>query len=96
MELKLQIEKVTGFSSHARGQQILEWLSKFDAVGQAFIVHGDKQRATGLAEAAQKMDVKATAPKRGESFVIEPSYRTKPGRVPPLDKTPVAPSPVDK
>lgn len=96
VELKLQIEKVTGFSSHARGQQILEWLSKFDAVGQAFIVHGDKQRATGLAEAAQKMDVKATAPKRGESFVIEPSNRTKPGKVPPLDKTPVAPSPIDK
>lgn len=95
-EVKLQVEKVTGFSSHARGQQILEWLGQFTSVGQAFVVHGDKDRATGLADAARKMDVQAKAPKRGESFIIEPGHRTKPGAVPTLDSKPVAPSAIDK
>jgi metallo-beta-lactamase family protein len=95
-DIKMRVEKVTGFSSHARGQQILEWLGKFDSVGQVFVVHGDKERATGLADAVCKMDVVAKAPKRNDSFVIEPDRRTKPGKVPALDKKPVAPSPVDK
>lgn len=95
-EIKLQVEKVSGFSSHARGQQILEWLHNFTSVGQVFVVHGDKERATGLADAAKKMEVDARAPKRGESFIIEPQNRVKPGAVPPLDKKPVAPSPNDK
>lgn len=95
-EIKLQVEKVTGFSSHARGQQILEWLNKFTSVGQVFVVHGDKDRATGLADAAKKMGIEARAPKRGESFVIEPQHRVQPGAVPVLDKKPVAPAAVDK
>ena len=90
------METVSGFSSHARGQQILEWLGNFTSVGQVFVVHGDKERATGLADAAKKMDVQAQAPKRGKSFIIEPSHRTKPGAVPALDTKPVAPSPIDK
>ncbi|MFO0814922.1 MAG: MBL fold metallo-hydrolase [Gemmatales bacterium] len=95
-EVKLRIEKVTGFSSHARGEQILDWLSKFDNVGKVFVVHGDKERATGLADAARKMEVDAKAPVRGESFVIEPGQRVKPGKPPVLDKKPVAPAAVDK
>lgn len=95
-DIKLQVEKVTGFSSHARGQQILEWLANFDSVGQVFVVHGDKDRALGMAEAARKMKVEAQAPKRGESFIIESMHRTKPGKVPPLDTKPLAPAPIDK
>ena len=95
-EILIQVERVSGFSSHARGEQILEWLSNFTSVGQVFVVHGDKERATGLAEAAGKMEVAAKAPVRNDSFVIEPDRRSKPGRVPPLDKKPVPPAAIDK
>jgi metallo-beta-lactamase family protein len=96
VEVKLQVEKASGFSSHARGQQILEWLHEFKHVGQIFVVHGDKDRATGLADAAKKMGLPATAPKRGETFTIS-GERVKPGPVPSL-KAPEnkEPAPVDK
>jgi metallo-beta-lactamase family protein len=96
-EIKLQVEKVSGFSSHARGQQILEWLEQFRGVGRVFVVHGDKERATGLADAAVKMQLAAVAPKRGEEFVIEPGHRVKPGKPPGLKADgPGEPAPVDK
>lgn len=93
--VKLQVEKASGFSSHARGQQILEWLHQFKKVGQVFVVHGDKDRATGLADAAKHMGLAATAPKRGETFTIS-GDRVIPGPVPPLKATGQETAPVDK
>jgi metallo-beta-lactamase family protein len=96
VEVKLQVEKAGGFSSHARGQQILEWLHDFKRVGQVFVVHGDKERATGLAEAARKMGLDARAPLRGETFSLR-GERLKPGPVPPLKAADSKdPAPVDK
>lgn len=85
-EIKLQVERVSGFSSHARGEQIMEWLHNFKGVGDVYVVHGDKDRATGLAAAINKMGVHAVAPKRGESFVVG-DQRVKPGAVPKLDQS---------
>lgn len=96
VEVKLQVEKASGFSSHARGGQILEWLHEFRRVGQVFVVHGDQERATGLADAVKKMGLPGTAPKRGETFTIS-GERIKPGPVPPLKAVESKePAPVDK
>lgn len=96
-EIKLTVERVSGFSSHARGQQILEWLSEFKSIGQVFVVHGDAERATGLADAIRKMGIPASAPKRDDSFVPT-GDRVKPGPVPRLaaPAKPVEPAPVDR
>lgn len=95
-EIKLQVEKQSGFSSHARGQQILEWLHEFQSVGAVYVVHGDEERAVGLADAMKKMGVPAFAPKRGETFEVGTNDRVKPGAVPPLENRVVEPAPVDK
>jgi metallo-beta-lactamase family protein len=97
-EIKLQVEKVSGFSSHARGGQILDWLARFQSVGDVYVVHGDGERSTGLAEAIKAMGVNAHAPKRGESFDVGTTRRVKPGRPPALKPAGgvVDPAPVDK
>ncbi|HMO12731.1 MAG TPA: MBL fold metallo-hydrolase [Pirellulaceae bacterium] len=95
VNVELEVDRVSGFSSHATGEQILEWLSEFEAVGPTYIVHGDKDRSTGLAEKAREMGLDATAPERNESFTVK-GERVKPGAVPPLDAKPPAPAIVDQ
>lgn len=94
-EIKLSVEKVSGVSSHARGGRIPGWLSKFESVGQVFVVHGDKKQSTGLAAAAKDMGLNATAPKNGETFTIG-SDRVKPKDPPELNGAPAAMAPIDK
>jgi predicted metal-dependent RNase len=96
-EIKLSVEKVSGFSSHARGQQILEWLAGFKSIGEVCVVHGEAEKAKGLADAISKMGIKAVAPIR--DYTVTPSGdRVKPGPVPPLaaPKQPQGLDPVDK
>ena len=84
VDVKLQVMQQKGFSSHARGQQILEWLGGFKkGVGQVCFVHGDKEKATGMADAAKKMNVEAIAPKRNDTIVIKPQ-RSVAGAAPTL------------
>lgn len=94
-EIKLQVQKVSGFSSHASGQQILEWVSEFREMGDLYVVHGDEDRSTGLAEAASKMNISAVAPKRGETYEVR-GERVKPGPPPSLKKKEAEMAPVDK
>jgi metallo-beta-lactamase family protein len=94
-EIKLQVEKISGFSSHASGQQILEWVAEFKQIGDLYVVHGDEERSTGLADAAKKMNVNAVAPKRGETFIVN-GERVKPGPPPSLTKKDAEMAPVDK
>ncbi|HMP58568.1 MAG TPA: MBL fold metallo-hydrolase [Gemmatales bacterium] len=84
-DIKLQVEKISGFSSHAPGQEILEWVAGFKEIGELYVVHGDEDRSTGLAEAAARMGVNAVAPKRGETFEVI-GERVKPGSPPKLTK----------
>ncbi len=51
-EIKLQVARSAGFSSHARGQQILEWLKGFRGVGAVYAVHGVSTAANGGATLA--------------------------------------------
>ena len=96
-KIDLQVERVSGFSSHATGQQILEWVSNFNQIGPVYVVHGDEERATGLAEKLVAMKVAGKAPKRNETFTVK-GERVKPGAVPKLSppKAPPAPVAVDQ
>ena len=81
--LKLEVDTLPGFSSHAKGQQILEWLSGFDAVGPAYVVHGDPDRAAEMAAESKKMGVEAFAVEEGQTFEVT-GDRTAPGPAPDL------------
>jgi metallo-beta-lactamase family protein len=78
-----------GFSSHASGQQILEWLQGFDRVGTVCVVHGEPANATGLARKAGEMGLNAEAVKMGESVKVR-MQRVRPGPAPVLPATSTA------
>ncbi len=91
-----EIVKQSGFSSHARGEQILNWLHQFEQVGQVFVVHGEPDCSLGMADCARHMGLDAVAPKRGDVFTIT-GERKKPGPPPVLKEKPKAEAaPVDK
>ena len=97
LEVKLEVAKVSGFSSHAPGQQILEWVNKFDRVGPVYVVHGDESNAVGLSDKMKEMKVESEAPKKHQTFVVK-GDRVKAGDVPKCEapKKNVNPAPVDK
>lgn len=93
---KLEIDRVSGFSSHASGEQILEWISKFEEIGTVFFLHGDEERSTEMAKRASEMGVESIAPKRDDTFTVKNDRQT-PGPVPELEKRqPAAPAAVDQ
>jgi len=92
VNVRLQVDRVSGFSSHATGEQILEWLSRFEQIGDVYVVHGDEPSSTGLAEKITEMGVKGYAPKRGESFTVK-RERVKPGKPPRLERRRQPPQP---
>ena len=97
LDVKLEVAKVSGFSSHAPGQQILEWVNKFDRVGPVYVVHGDESNAVGLSDKMKEMKVESEAPKKHQTFVVK-GDRVKAGDVPKCEapKKNVNPAPVDK
>ena len=96
VQVELEVERVSGFSSHASGEQILQWLGRFDTVGPVYVVHGDQRNATGMAGKLTEMGVEGIAPQRGESFTVK-NDRVKPGKVPALERgQPLVPAVVDQ
>jgi len=66
--VKIKVMKVGGFSSHADGCQLLEWLSHFPKVKEIFVTHGDKENALGLSKQIEaKMGFKSSAPSLNET-----------------------------
>ena len=76
-----------GFSSHAPGQQILEWISDFKRVGTVCVVHGEKQNTLNMAEKLNEMGVHALAPAMGQTIKAYPGGTT-PEKPPPLGTDP--------
>jgi len=96
VHIACEVIKQGGFSSHARGQQILEWLHRFEQVGQVFVVHGEPDCSLGMAECARQMGLDAIAPQRGDVFTIS-GDRRKPLPPPVLKELPKADAkPVDQ
>lgn len=94
--IELEVDRVPGFSSHARGQQILEWLSRFRRLGAVYVVHGEKDRAKAMAGLITKMGIAGSAPAAGQSFGVH-TGGDQPGEVPELPAVvPNRPSVVDQ
>jgi metallo-beta-lactamase family protein len=85
VQAELEVDQISGFSSHASGEQILEWVSRFDALGPVFTVHGDRENAILMAEKLGQMGLDAAAPLRNQTFTIK-GDRTRPGTPPVLDE----------
>ena len=76
-----------GFSSHASGQQITEWIKGFQRIGEVAVVHGEKDKSLDLANKIKEMGVSAFVPTLGQRHLINDG-QTVPGNVssPWLDK----------
>jgi predicted metal-dependent RNase len=79
--VRLAVERARGFSSHATGQQILEWFSRFRSVGDVYVVHGEPKSALSLVKSLTKMGLNARAPMRLEQFAATQNPN-KPGLAP--------------
>jgi len=96
VDIRLEVDRISGFSSHAHGEQILEWLSRFDRLGSVFVVHGAQENATQMAQKMTQMGLNAQAPQSQDTFTIH-GDRVRPGEVPKLDNSlPLIPAAVDR
>lgn len=96
IDVRLEVAQASGFSSHAHGQQILEWISKFEQIGSVYVVHGSQENSVRVAQKISEMGVNTLAPKRQDSFTVK-SQRTRPGPVPLLDESDaLTPAAVDR
>ena len=72
-QINLEVSKWgPGFSSHASGQQILEWIGGFKRIGSVCVVHGEKSKALLLAEKIREMGVESIAPTLGQVIKAYP------------------------
>lgn len=96
-QINLEVSKWgPGFSSHASGQQILEWVSKFKRIGTVCVVHGEKMKCEALSGKLKDMGVDSVAPFFGQTIKAYHGS-TKPYEPPRLkkDNSPVV-APSDK
>jgi metallo-beta-lactamase family protein len=86
LRIELQVpNKKLGFSSHASGEEIAQWIHGFKQVGQIYVVHGEAASATGLAKKLCEMNLDASAPeKEGQSTWVSGDLKI-PGDVPKFD-----------
>lgn len=65
--VRMKVMRFGGFSSHADGCELLQWLSHFSKLKEVFVVHGDKDNAIALARAIEsKLGFNASSPALGE------------------------------
>jgi metallo-beta-lactamase family protein len=48
--IRMRIEKMSGFSGHADGAEMLDWMGNFRRLKQVYVVHGEKSRAELMAK----------------------------------------------
>jgi metallo-beta-lactamase family protein len=49
-KIKMRVEKMSGFSGHADGAQLTDWMGNFGRLKQVYVVHGEKSRAQQQAQ----------------------------------------------
>ena len=87
-EIKMRVEKLSGFSGHADGAQLVEWMGNFSKAKQVFVVHGEKSRAIDMAKQIQtQWNFPAMAPKHFETIALDRTETVvRRGDAPPLPK----------
>ncbi len=72
VDVRARIERVNALSAHADQQEILQWLSGFDAPPRkTFIVHGEPPAQEALREKIAAMGWNVIIPEVGENFDLE-------------------------
>jgi metallo-beta-lactamase family protein len=72
--VKMKVKKCPGFSSHADGAGVEQWLSHFKTLRKVFVVHGDRDNTIGLARTIHdKLGFIAVAPELGEVVQVSNS-----------------------
>ncbi len=73
-EVKARVIKIAGYSAHADHNGLLGWLQAAQTQGnlqKLFLVHGELENATALAEAARQQGIpQVYVPERGQSFQL--------------------------
>lgn len=73
-EVKARVIKIAGYSAHADHNGLLSWLQAGQTRGKPqklFLVHGELESATALAEAARQQGIpQVYVPERGQSFEL--------------------------
>lgn len=70
-DVRARIEAIEGYSAHADQAELLQWARGFDRqqLQQLFLVHGEPEAATTLAEKLQSEQLtNVTIPERGQQF----------------------------
>ena len=72
MRLRAEVEKLDELSGHADQHEILAWMRPIaDSLKRVFLVHGESEQQSGLAQVIQKQyGIEVAVPRRGESFVL--------------------------
>jgi len=67
----MKVQKFDGFSSHADGAEIMNWLAHLASTRKVFVVHGEKASALGLAGAIhEQLGFNASAPAMQETVIL--------------------------
>jgi metallo-beta-lactamase family protein len=69
--VRARIERIDGYSAHADRVELLDWIGHMDRkrLRQVFLVHGEIEPATALAQGIQALGIDQVAiPERGDRF----------------------------
>jgi metallo-beta-lactamase family protein len=70
--IRMRVEKLSGFSGHADGAELLEWLGNFGHLKQVYVVHGEEARSEAMAKQIQeRYGFPAMAPKLFETATLD-------------------------
>lgn len=72
LELKAEIQTISGYSAHADRNELKSWLTKLGGpIGRAFCVHGEPDQLEAMAELLREHGVKnVVIPKHGQRFEL--------------------------
>ncbi len=72
MPLRCEVESIGGYSAHADKTELRGWVRKLGGpIGRAFVVHGEPEAATAMAQILREEGVrKVEIPRQGEQFTL--------------------------
>lgn len=69
IKVKADVKTITGFSAHGDQAALLNWLRRFNHIGQVFVTHGEKESCHGFAEVIRKnLKIPVDVPKLDEVY----------------------------
>ncbi len=70
--IRMRVEKMSGFSGHADGAQLVNWMSNFGRLKQVMVVHGEKSRSEMVAhQITERYGFPALAPTLYQTVMLD-------------------------